>query len=54
VGFFLSYKTSDKTGIMKNRCILKTLPASLEIKREKKKKKFNKAVAERKRALPRK
>lgn len=50
-GFF-SYKASGKTGIMKNRCIPKTLPASLEIKREKKKKKFNKAVAERKCTLP--
>lgn len=35
---------------MKNRCIPQTLSASLEIKR--KKKKFNKAVAESKRTLP--
>lgn len=48
-----SYKTSSKSGIMKNRCIPQTLSASLEIKeKKKKKKKFNKAVAESKRTLP--
>lgn len=49
---FLSYKTSSKTEIMKNRSILKTPPAVLEREREKKKQKFNNAAAGRKGALP--
>lgn len=33
VEVFFSYKTSSKTGIMKNKCIPQTLSASLEIKK---------------------